>query len=106
MAKKDKDKDKAVVKEKAIFISHIPEEETVEEQTDRLLNGNKYKGNDKDGRGQKLVEALKSVETLFGSNYALSDTASEKLIALLRSKADHWDTLKMGTKSEVGKITF
>ena len=101
-----------MAKKKVIFNSNIPVDkdgnsiETVEAQTDRLLNGNHYGNNDKDGRGQKLVEALKSVETLFGSNYALSDTASEKLIALLRSKADHWDTLKMGTKSEVGKITF
>ena len=101
-----------MAKKKVIFNSNIPVDkdgnsiETVEDQTDRLLNGNKYGNNNKDGRGQKLVEALKSVETLFGGNYALADTASEKLIALLRSKADHWETLKMGTKSEEGKITF
>ena len=99
-------------KKKVIFNSNIPVDkdgnsiEAVEDQTDRLLNGNHYGKNDKDGRGQKLVDALKSVETLFGGNYALADTASEKLIALLRSKADHWETLKMGTTTKAGKITF
>ena len=101
-----------MAKKKVIFNSNIPVDkdgnsiETVEAQTDRLLNGNKYGNNDKDGRGQKMDEALDSVETLFGSNYALSDTASEMLIAKLRAKADIWENLKAGSTTKVGKTVY
>lgn len=96
----------ARAKVKAIFNSNIPVDkdgnsiETIAQQTERLLNGNKYGDNNKQGRYHAMKKEMKGIETLFGNNYELGDGKGDKLIALLLSTAERWQGKLDGVTAE------